>query len=229
MFVQDPLTDQTFLLDAAQDSPDSAANEHGVEYDRAQISEAAREAEDLWGGLEVGGSQLLMMISSDVMIIAVLAEISRVLQAGAAQQEKLRAALEQIVSKATHPHAVDGADLLGTVDNAELLNLPALLQARRCLASVPLVPKTNPQAVCSPCFKNRHVQGWKALLAASEEGLPETAEVQRLETQNRPITPLLAPEQQEQVTSIRSQHEARLQAQKQLATALQSLLAAAGA
>ena len=71
-------------------------------------------------------------------------------------------------------------------------------------------------------------QDWQGLVEAYGQVLPEESEVVRLQAQHRPITPLLAWEQQAQVTTINGQHASRLQSQKQLCTALQELLFSTG-
>ena len=71
-------------------------------------------------------------------------------------------------------------------------------------------------------------QEWGAHVSSTQEYLMDQPEIERLEAQNRPLTPLLATEQQIQIKSISSQHEARLGAQKKLSAALTLLLASAG-
>ena len=71
-------------------------------------------------------------------------------------------------------------------------------------------------------------QDWQGLVEAYGQVLLEEPEVVRLQAQHRPITPLLAREQQVQVTTINGQHASRLQSQKQLCTALQELLLSTG-
>lgn len=72
------------------------------------------------------------------------------------------------------------------------------------------------------------MQDWQNLVDKYETVFPEADVVETMSSQGRTMAPLIAGEQQRQISATKLQHTSRLQSQKQLTESLLHMLASAG-